>query len=63
VTETPEPLPNEGLTVTEDEIASAMAVNSVPDEVRVHGTFRDETDQVIDGTGVLGPPAEQEPSA
>lgn len=61
MTQPPEPLPNEGTTVSEEEIASAMGVNSVPDETRVHSDAADETNLVIGGSGVLGPPAEEEP--
>ncbi|SDQ18701.1 hypothetical protein [Quadrisphaera sp. DSM 44207] len=41
--------------VTEEEIMRAMSVNSVPDEVRTHTTFRDETDQVMGMEGELQP--------
>ncbi len=47
--------------VSEEEIAAAMGVNSVPDETRVKSTDPDETGLVIDGTGELRPPAESEP--
>ncbi|PWJ52702.1 hypothetical protein SAMN06264364_11873 [Quadrisphaera granulorum] len=47
--------------VTEADIAAAMGVNSVPDEVRVVSDDPDETDQVMDATGRLSEPAEEEP--
>lgn len=47
--------------VTEADIAAAMGVNSVPDEVRVVSDDQDETDQVMDATGRLTEPAEEEP--
>ncbi|MGQ7297286.1 hypothetical protein [Quadrisphaera sp. KR29] len=47
--------------VTEADIAAAMGVNSVPDEVRVVSDDADETGQVMDATGRLGEPAEEEP--
>jgi hypothetical protein len=47
--------------VTEADIAAAMGVNSVPDEVRVVSDDPDETDQVVDATGRLSEPAQQEP--
>lgn len=56
-----EPVSNEGVTVTEEEIAAAMGVNSVPDEVRVTSTDPDETGLVVDGTGELRPPSEDAP--
>ncbi len=47
--------------VSEEEVAAAMGVNSVPDEVRTSSTDPDETGLVIDGSGELRPPAEHEP--
>ncbi|TXR55134.1 hypothetical protein [Quadrisphaera setariae] len=47
--------------VTEADIAAAMGVNSVPDEVRVVSGDADETGQVVDATGRLSEPAEAEP--
>ena len=54
---------NEGTTVTPEEIAAAMAVNSVPDEVRVHARDPDETRLVIDGTGELRQSSEEHPGS
>ncbi len=47
--------------VSEEEVAAAMGVSSVPDEVRTASTDPDETNLVIDGSGELRPPAEEEP--
>ncbi len=47
--------------VSEEEVAAAMGVSSVPDEVRTSSTDPDETGLVIDGSGELRPPAEHEP--
>ena len=58
-----EPAANEGVTVSDEEIAAAMGVNSVPDEVRVHSTDPDETGLVIDGAGELRPPSEDHPGS
>ena len=44
--------------VTEEEIRAAMSVNSVPDEVRTHSDFADETGQVMDFEGNLGRPVD-----
>ena len=52
-----------GPTVTPEAIAAAMAVNSVPDEVRVHARDPDETRLVIDGTGELRQSSEDEPGS
>lgn len=54
---------NEGTSVTPEEIAAAMGVNSVPDEVRVHMRDPDETNLVIDGTGELRPSSEEHPGS
>lgn len=48
--------------VTEADIEAAMGVNSVPDGVRVGSSTPDETRQVMDATGRLTGPAEEEPS-
>lgn len=58
-----EPVSNEGVTVTEEEIASAMGVNSLPDSVRLTSTDPDETGLVVDGSGELRPPSEEHPSS
>lgn len=47
--------------VTEEEVAAAMGVSSLPDQVRTSSTDPDETGLVIDGSGELRPPAEHEP--
>ena len=49
----------EGTGVTEEEVAAALGVNSVPDEVRVASTDPDETGLVVDGAGELRPPSEE----
>lgn len=48
----------EGTGVTEEEVAAALGVNSVPDEVRVTSTDPDETGLVVDGAGELRPPSD-----
>ena len=63
MTQPSEPASNEGVTVTEAEIAAAMGVNSVPDEVRVNSTDPDETGLVVDGAGELRPPSEEHPGS
>ncbi len=63
MTQPAEPASNEGVTVTEEEIAAAMGVNSVPDEVRVTSTDPDETGLVVDGAGELRPPSQQSPGS
>ncbi|MBC3763382.1 hypothetical protein ACUN7V_13835 [Quadrisphaera oryzae] len=47
--------------VSEADVAAAMGVSSVPDEVRVVSDDADETGQVMDATGRLSEPAEEEP--
>ena len=47
--------------VSEEEVAAAMGVNSLSDEVRTSSTDPDETGLVVDGSGELRPPAEHEP--
>lgn len=63
MTESTERASNEGVTVTEEEIAAAMGVNSVPDSVRLTSTDPDETGLVIDGSGELRPPSEEQPGS
>ena len=63
MTQPAEPASNEGVTVTEEEIAAAMGVNSVPDEVRVTSTDPDETGLVVDGAGELRPPSPNQPGS
>lgn len=63
MTQPTEPASNEGVTVTEEEIAAAMGVSSVPDEVRVNATDPDETGLVVDGAGELRQPSEDHPGS